>query len=262
MDTNLLIEKNYINEMSYADFLAFIKYENTPPGSIGTISKWIRKGKLSKNSKLLEIACNTGFSSRAINNYLGCEIHGFDISEKAISEARNLVNKLKNNIHFSVGDAHDMPYENSIFTHIIAGCTFGFFDDMRKVLEECYRVLKPGGIICVSNFYYHRNPPDSLVFEVNKLVDIPNKNRMTLASWDRLYGDQFSLIYRSNCISPPDCPKEIQGCIDDFFEKEFPDSKFTSTERDSAYNRLLQTRLLLNKVKNYHGVCVDLWKKK
>jgi ubiquinone/menaquinone biosynthesis C-methylase UbiE len=46
-----------------------------------------------------------------------------------------------------VGDMHQMPFEDSRFALIFQRNTFDKAYDIRKVLRECVRTLRPGGIL-------------------------------------------------------------------------------------------------------------------
>ena len=51
--------------MPYIEFVGFINQWNVLPGAYVTLSKWARFSNLTKTSKILEIACTSGFSSKS-----------------------------------------------------------------------------------------------------------------------------------------------------------------------------------------------------
>ncbi len=60
------ITPEFIKQLSYTDFVGFINQWNVLPGSYSTLSKWAIYSRMNKNSRLLEVACTTGFSSREL----------------------------------------------------------------------------------------------------------------------------------------------------------------------------------------------------
>lgn len=79
--------ENKIKEMSYTDFVGFINQWNVLPGAYNTLSKWKVFSSLNSKSRILEIACTTGFSSREIALMSECKGIGIDISEKSIQSS-------------------------------------------------------------------------------------------------------------------------------------------------------------------------------
>ena len=73
-----------IKSMTYTQFVAYIDQWNVPPGALNTINQWAVFGHVNANSKVLEIACTTGLSSREIAIITGCSSTGIDICEDSI----------------------------------------------------------------------------------------------------------------------------------------------------------------------------------
>ena len=49
--------------------------------------------------------------------------------------------------YVKVGDMHDMPFEDNTFDMVYQKNTFNKSYDIRTVLDECIRVLRPGGVL-------------------------------------------------------------------------------------------------------------------
>ncbi|GMT30902.1 hypothetical protein PFISCL1PPCAC_22199, partial [Pristionchus fissidentatus] len=102
--------------------------------------------------KVLDVGCGSGYHAlKMAATYPGCEVHGADISEKAIGMANDsLAQQGQKNLTFHVQDAGKMPAEwsNSFdFITIFDAC----HDQMRPdlCLNEIYRMLKPGGVFAM-----------------------------------------------------------------------------------------------------------------
>jgi len=74
-------------------------------------------------------------------------IVGLDISELRAGIARRSIEQLcaDNRIHFTVGVGEQLPFRDESFNGIISYDVFEHVKDLDCVLEECYRVLRPGG---------------------------------------------------------------------------------------------------------------------
>ena len=54
-----------------------------------------------------------------------------------------------NNIKFFTGVGEFLPFDNNSIDFIVSTDVFEHVENLAKVLDECYRVLKPGGMLCV-----------------------------------------------------------------------------------------------------------------
>lgn len=173
MEKKILVTPEYIEGLSYTDFVGFINQWNVLPGSYVTLSKWATFSNLNKNSHLLEIACTTGFSSRELSLLSGCSGEGFDLSKKSIEMAIYNKEKYATSINFSYFVEDGYKYKNSkLFTHIIVGASLGFFPEPEKMLDKCTEMLSDGGYILASPFYVSKNIPESLLKRAHKIFGI------------------------------------------------------------------------------------------
>lgn len=173
MKKELSITPEYIKGLSYTDFVGLINQWNVLPGSHVTLSKWACFSGLNKNSRLLEVACTTGFSSRELALLSGCSGEGFDLSEKSIKMAVYNKEQYAPKIDFSYSVADGYKYKSDKpFTHIAIGASLGFFPDPAKMLERCIGMLEDGGHILASPFYVTKPLPQALVKRAQKVFDI------------------------------------------------------------------------------------------
>lgn len=99
-----------------------------------------------KGKKVLDMGCGSGRYTIALSKLGAKHVIGFDLGEKAISRARDLVQKLElDNISFQVGNFHQLPFENESFDFVYANGTLHHSTSIKKGLEEIKRILKPQG---------------------------------------------------------------------------------------------------------------------
>lgn len=191
-----------IKEMPYVDLMAFLEEVNRPPGGKNSIRIVIQNCFITKDSKVLDIGCNTGYCSFEIAHLTECSVIGIDISPKMIKTAKKLQREdsLGNMIKFKVANAMNPPFEDNIFDVVISGGSTAFIADKEKAIKEYKRVLKPWGFIADINFYYRRKPPTNLIRRLNALMDTKIEP-WGINYWLELY-DQCNLeryfIYTNN----------------------------------------------------------------
>lgn len=97
------------------------------------------------SGKLLEVGCGAGRYTRAFLHYRpDLEVYGCDISHIALDEARAADKTGK--IEYKLGDALNLPYEDSSFDIVLLFDVFEHVTDVGKAADEVARVLKPGGV--------------------------------------------------------------------------------------------------------------------
>jgi ubiquinone/menaquinone biosynthesis C-methylase UbiE len=106
---------------------------------------------LHENHYFLDISCGTGWAVRYAASLVKNKgkFYGIDISSKMIEKAEENCADCEN-IYFYRADAAALPFENDFFDFIICTNSFHHYFSPSKVLNEVYRVLKPGGKIYIS----------------------------------------------------------------------------------------------------------------
>jgi arsenite methyltransferase len=96
-------------------------------------------------------AGNDAFIARKITGTTG-KVIGIDFTEKMIEKARANAEKLGfNNIEFRLGDIDDMPVTSATADVIVSNCVLNLVPNKFKVINEIYRVLKPGAHFSISD---------------------------------------------------------------------------------------------------------------
>src|SRR4030095_10513624 len=105
---------------------------------------------LGEGATMLDIGCYLGGKTvRWLERYRGAEIHGIDIHPEFISVAESFARLHNAKAHFKVNFAEQLDFPDGFFDIILSENTFEHVRDIRKVMEECSRVLKDRGLLAV-----------------------------------------------------------------------------------------------------------------
>ena len=106
--------------------------------------------KYTKGSVMLDIGCYLGGKTvRWLEKYKAAEIYGVDIDPRFIQIAKNFAIEKKANAYFKVNFAENLEFPDSYFDVILTEQTLEHVKDIKKVMQECYRVLKQHGLMVV-----------------------------------------------------------------------------------------------------------------
>jgi arsenite methyltransferase len=124
---------------------------------------------LSPDSLVLDVACGRGGSALLLARRFGCSVVGVDLSaenlQRAAAEATALA--LTDRVRFEMGDAERLPLEDASVDAIICECAFCTFPDKPAAAREFWRVLKPGGLVGLSDI---TRDPDVPAGELSDLL--------------------------------------------------------------------------------------------
>ena len=98
-----------------------------------------------QNKRVLEIGSGRGGGGSFVARYHHSkEYIGVDFSQKAVQLANKLHDHIPN-LKFVCGDAENLPFDDNTFDAVINVESSHCYGNMKKFLNEVYRVLKKGG---------------------------------------------------------------------------------------------------------------------
>lgn len=128
------------------------------------VEQGLNKLALMPGEVVLEIGFGTGDAVLAMADSVGDrgKVFGIDISEGMFLVTQQRVEKanLTERVVLKLGDASNLPFESDFFDAVFISFTLELFDtpDIDTVLQECKRVLKGDGRICVVALTQKENP--------------------------------------------------------------------------------------------------------
>ena len=162
--------------MKKADYMQIANtYDKARPLSEETLDLWLtliseRIGSRQK-TEFLELGCGTGRFTIPIVTRFGYSATGADNSEEMLLKARKKDGAEQ--IKWDIQNAASLSYRDGSFDVVFMSHLLHHVDEPLKVLKECYRILKPGGIIL--NRYgpieHIRNDPEHVFFSGTTEID-------------------------------------------------------------------------------------------
>jgi SAM-dependent methyltransferase len=244
---------------TYSDFVAYVGQENTPPGGIDTITRWISDAAIDPKSVVLDLACNTAYSSRTVVARKGCVAFGLDISSCAIHHASLKSEKAATGVRFMIANAEAIPLAARSVTHVLAGSVFGFFARPRLALDECARVLQPKGYLCTATFYYVRRPPEVLLDGVAKAVGFRPHAGWTKNYWNDFFETRFRRLSSHDMPLKVESPQAIAVACHATLLRSDDVRLLADRDKAEALRRLYYCRLVFNEHRRYQKYTVQVW---
>ena len=102
---------------------------------------------------VLDVATGTGRLPRAVLRQPAFDgrIIGLDLSRRMLREAVRRTAQFADRLTYIWQDAQDLPFDDDTFDAVSCLEALEFTPDPRKVLSELLRVLRPGGVLLVTN---------------------------------------------------------------------------------------------------------------
>ena len=157
--------------------------------------------KLPKGSRVLDVGCGIGGSSRILSNDYGYDVVGISISQEQIKRANELTNN-HNFCRFEVMNALDLKFDKGSFDGVWSVEAGPHIFDKQQFADEMLRVLRPGGVLAIADW----NQRDSKRHPLNRWEKLI-MNQL-LIQWTH---PEFSSIegFQNNLLNSPYCGSSV-----------------------------------------------------
>jgi SAM-dependent methyltransferase len=136
---------------------------------INTISKYIKNG-----DRVLDIGCANGYSTfKQAELHKLSSIDGVDFSKNMIAHAKKQKKNLSCNINFNEGDIRKLEFQDNTFDIVYTTrvlINLPTWEQQMKAISECIRVVKPNGIVILSEGFWE---PLMLLNAMRSLKNLP-----------------------------------------------------------------------------------------
>jgi ubiquinone/menaquinone biosynthesis C-methylase UbiE len=155
------------------------------PGGADLSARLVRGLHLPAKSRVLDVACGIGTTALLMAREFGLNVVGLDAGAANVAKAEGLLRG--ETATFVTGNAIALPFPDGSFDALVCECAVSTFADQARVAAEFARVLKPGGVVGITD----------MVIEAELPADIAG----VIAPWTCLAAARSVVGYQSIFLS-------------------------------------------------------------
>jgi len=125
----------------------------------------IEHAGLAPGQTVLDLGAGAGldaFVARRVVGETGIVL-GVDFTPEMVEKARQNAAALGyTNVHFEHGDIEALPFPDASVDVVVSNCVLNLVPDKARAFAEAFRVLRPGGHVCVSDVVSRGALPDAV----------------------------------------------------------------------------------------------------
>ncbi len=122
--------------------------------------------KINEGDTVIDLGSGAGNDAFIARHETGAsgKVLGIDFTPAMIAKARiNADKRGFNNVEFREGDIDNMPVAENTADVVVSNCVLNLVPNKQKVMDDMFRVLKPGGHFSVSDIVLRGELPEGLI---------------------------------------------------------------------------------------------------
>ena len=118
--------------------------------------------EIMKGSAVLDLGSGSGFDC-FLASKKAKRVIGVDMTAGMIKKSREIAERNGyRNVEFLLGEIEHLPVEDNVIDIVTSNCVINLSPDKEKAFSEAYRVLKPGGVMVISDIVLKEDLPEEL----------------------------------------------------------------------------------------------------
>lgn len=120
------------------------------------VPQFLRVCPMPFRGEVLEVGAGKGWTSRRIlETFPQVELTAVDVDQAVVETFDRLIHEYGNRLHVQQANAEKLPFDRSKFDFVLAINVMGHLTEKERqdTLLECLRVLKPGGLLGMSEAF-------------------------------------------------------------------------------------------------------------
>ena len=119
------------------------------PGGLELTERAVALWDLPPGARVLDLGCGTGASVEHLRTQCGMWATGLDVSALLLREGR----ERQAHLPLLQASGERLPVAAGSMDAVLAECTLSLMADLDQALAECHRVLRPRGLLAVTDLY-------------------------------------------------------------------------------------------------------------
>ncbi len=115
----------------------------------------IAKAKLREGAVAADIGTGTGFVAAGLAPH-AAKVYGFDANEEMLKIAKKNLSSFQN-IELRVATGDQIPLPGNSLDGVFANMYLHHAPEPEKAIQEMVRILKPGGVLCITDLDIHNH---------------------------------------------------------------------------------------------------------
>lgn len=218
------------------------------PGGPAASRELLARCHISDARSVLNVGCGIGAGSVDVAQQYGCRVVSIDLLPAMIDWARRRAHDAgaPDRITFSTADVLHLPFPDDSFDVVYAESVLLFVPDKAQAIQECIRVVRPGGSVGLNEPVWLAETPADMATRTRNLV---GPYVASAAAWRPLW-ETTALRARTMNIHPLDIAVEMKSRVQCgwpwFLRAEMRAARLYAT--DPSARRRLKDELALSRI--------------